>query len=44
MKSKYEKVMRDLSRDIDFVDDNYPISDNDDLYDNCVDDMKSGLG
>ena len=27
-----------------YVDDNYPISDNDDLYDNCVDDMKSGLG
>ena len=37
MKSKYEEAMRDLSRDVDFVDDNYPISDNDDLCDNYVD-------
>lgn len=28
MKSKYEEARRDLSRDVDFVDDNYPISDN----------------
>ena len=28
MKSKYEEAGRDSYRDSDFVDDNYPISDN----------------
>ena len=44
MKSKYEEARRDLSRDVDFVDDNYPISDNDDLCDNYVDDNEKWVG
>ena len=38
IKSQNEEARRDSSRDSDLDDDEYLVSDNDDLYDNYVDD------